>query len=131
MNILRVSIVLGFLPLLSVFSFSSADVANAQWFRCPSGYSIQTNNSNTRARCLKPEQRQRVTPDAGCPIGTVLDTDRSGNTDYCVPATGTVIGTRPFTAKCASNQEVERRRGRDRCYTTIPSDVKPVNIPIN
>ncbi len=126
MKIVTRSVLSGLLPLASLVAYPN--VAEAQWFQCPSSdYIIQTTANNTRARCFRPEERNRVTPDAGCPVGTFLDTDYSGNTDYCIPATGTVLG-RPFRAACANGQEVERRSGRDRCYLTIPSDVKPINI---
>ncbi len=104
-------------------------VPSAQaWYGCPGGYELQTRNNGSQARCYRPRQRgARVQPDAGCPVGTTFNADNRGNTDYCLPVTGT-IGPRAVPAACAPNQEVERRPGRDRCYQLISADEKPVTV---
>lgn len=103
------------------------ETAHAQWFRCQSAqYNLETTSN--RARCIKPASKVRVQPDAGCPLGTTLAQDHSGNIDFCIPVTGTV-GPKPFSAKCGPGQEVERRNGRDRCHNTTPADIKPVSTP--
>ncbi|MCP5424764.1 MAG: hypothetical protein H6970_06805 [Gammaproteobacteria bacterium] len=107
---------------------SSAHAAGP-WWKCPSGqYKLETIPNQNKARCVKAGGQVRVQPDAGCPVGTVLATDHSGNTDYCLPATGTVLGKK-FTAKCKTGEQVQRRHGRDRCYKNSPADYAPVSTP--
>ncbi len=91
-----------------------AEIAEAQWFRCASGTLQTQGNPPNRARCWS-----RVQPDAGCPLGTVFQQDHAGNTDFCLPATGT-IGGNPFASQCGPGQQVDRRSGRDRCYVSTP-----------
>ena len=105
----------------------STETASAQqWFACANGYEIQTNRG--RYRCVRPGQRQRVQPDAGCPVGTTFNQDYRGNTDYCLPVGGTVVG-RASSAQCAPNVSVDRRRGRDRCFRTTRQTIRPVDAP--
>lgn len=124
---IKSSLFIGFISVISIGIYPDL-VKAQQWFQCPNGWTLQTQSG--RARCLKEAQRVRVQPDAGCPIGTVFSQDYRGNTDYCLPATGTVLG-RPIVAACASGQEKEVRAGRDRCYQVTPASSRAVDVPVN
>lgn len=124
---LQSSLVIGSLALMSVTLYAQS-VKAQQWFRCPNGWTFETQNN--RARCIQGEQRTRVQPDAGCPVGTTFNQDHRGNTDYCLPVTGT-LGGRPIAAACGPGEEKETRRGRDRCYNVRSATSRAVDVPIN
>lgn len=102
------------------------------WYGCDSGYQLEIRgggNNPTGARCLKPQSNQRVSPDAGCPIGTTFNRDHVGKTDYCLPVAGSLL--KRFASKCGGGQTVKRRTGKDRCYKPSPPQQKAVSRNIN
>ena len=114
--------------LLSVAALTMSTPVMANWWKCPDGqYQLEVNQSQHKARCVKPGQRVRRTPDAGCPVGTTHNVDHRRSTDYCLPVTGSV-GGRPFLARCAPGQSVERRNGRDRCFVQQAAAYAPVRV---
>jgi hypothetical protein len=96
-----------------------------QWFRCANGYTLERQGH--RARCFRAGERVRIQPDVGCPSGSTFQQDHSGNVDYCAPVGGALVG-KPFSAKCASNQIVEKVSGRDRCLQRSEPSIRPVDV---
>ena len=76
--------------LILVADFAPDMVLAQQWFRCAEGYTLE--RQGPRARCFRAGDRVPTRPDAGCPPGTTLRRDHSGNVDYCVPVGGTLVG---------------------------------------
>ncbi len=102
------------------------------WYGCEAGYTLEIrggSNNPSGARCLRPAVNVRKSPDAGCPVGTTFNRDHSGNTDYCLPVTGSLL--KRFASKCGPGQSVDRRRGTDRCYKHNPPQQKAVTRNVN
>lgn len=127
-SIIKAATAMSFIAFFSLSGESGfVQTAHAQWWKCPSGqYTLETIPNQNKARCVKAGGRTRVQPDAGCPVGTTHQRDARGNTDLCAYPTGTV-GPRPIASQCGRGQQVERRRGTDRCYRNSPADYKPVS----
>jgi hypothetical protein len=125
---LAVVVVLG----LSVARAQESSVSEVQKGRCPSGYTLQTNNTPRYAYCAQTtnQQVQQFSNPAYNPCvppGQYVSSDEVPNganegRDRCTVPTG--IGTGPALPCPPSHPNVNIREGqRDRCYRMVTQQV--------
>ncbi len=100
---------------------AAADIAES-YFKCQSGYSLQTSGQNVR--CYKVGATQTIMP--SCAPGTALVQNVVGNADRCRAANG-----QNFAYVCPPTHPAEVRAKQDMCVRKDPPSIIAPAVPVS